>query len=58
MHKYSMIYDPEHFPGLKISLSLVTAVVFHTGKVTLTGAKTKSDLEKSRDELSLALSQA
>ena len=41
-----MIYDPEMFPGMTICLrgSLV-GVVFHSGKVNITGAKTLADLK-------------
>ena len=56
-HTHSLMYVPEHFPGLKISLSLVTAIVFHTGKVIFTGAKKMQDLKKSHSEFSLILTK-
>ena len=44
-------YEPEMFPGLKISLTDVAAIVFHTGKVILTGAKTTADIQRGETEI-------
>lgn len=44
-------YEPELFPGLSVRLDDVTAVVFHSGKVNILGAKTETQI--STAELTL-----
>lgn len=47
------MYEPELFPGLSLRLSDCTAVVFHTGKVNLLGAKSMMELWAAEIELNL-----
>lgn len=43
--RYNVSYEPELFAGLKVTLSGVVVICFHTGKVIMTGAKHESDFE-------------
>lgn len=44
--KTFLSYTPESFPGMKVTIrGNLVAIVFHTGKVVLTGAKDMLDLE-------------
>ena len=47
-----MSYSPEMFPGLKVTIkeSLV-ALLFHSGKVVITGAKIEQDLKYAEDRV-------
>ena len=47
------MYEPELFPGLSLKLSDCTAVIFHTGKANLLGAKTMLELWAAEIELNL-----
>lgn len=53
-----MVYTPEMFPGMTICLrgSLV-GVVFHSGKVNITGAKTLEDLKFAETTITQYLEQ-
>jgi transcription initiation factor TFIID TATA-box-binding protein len=45
-------YTPETFPGMKISVrSNLVAIVFHTGKIVITGAKSTEDLAYAEDKI-------
>jgi TATA-box binding protein (TBP) (component of TFIID and TFIIIB) len=48
-------YTPELFPGMRIRLDGVTAVIFHSGKCNLLGAKTLLDLQAAALELYIRL---
>jgi TATA-box binding protein (TBP) (component of TFIID and TFIIIB) len=40
-----LTYTPETFPGMKVTLrGNMVAIVFHTGKINITGARTLDDL--------------
>ena len=54
-HLPGAVYEPELFPGLTLRLTFCTAVIFHTGKVNLLGAKTELELATSELELDLLL---
>ena len=44
-NNHLITYTPETFPGMKITLrDNLVAIVFHTGKIVLTGAKSTEDL--------------
>lgn len=43
------LYEPELFPGLIYKFKNVKLVVFHTGKVNFTGAKTEMEIIKAYD---------
>lgn len=47
--KTAITYEPELFPGLVISLSIpvVKVIVFFTGSVLMTGAKTEDDVREA-----------
>ena len=52
---YLLMFDPENFPGMTVSLPKgrgglskeITVIVFHSGKVILTGARDMSDIHRS-----------
>lgn len=48
-------YTPELFNAMFLKLSNCTAVLFHTGKVHLTGVKRLIDVEEALSELSVIL---
>lgn len=52
------IYVPELFPALDYKLNNVTVLIFHSGKVIITGAKTKEEIEKNYDKIYPALFEA
>lgn len=59
---YLLMYDPEYFPGLKIELTKsnenkLVAIVFHTGKVILTGGKTTFEIEYAQTRLDSLISK-
>ena len=44
-HNYVICYTPETFPGMKFHLrNNLVAIVFHTGKVVITGAKSMDEI--------------
>ena len=45
------IYTPELFPALNYKLDNVTLLVFHSGKIIATVAKTKEEIEKTYDKI-------
>ena len=54
-HSLKASYSPELFCGLRVRLSFCSAVIFHSGKVNLLGAKNLSDLETAEVELNILL---
>jgi len=44
--EYDIDYEPEQFPGLILHCKSCTALIFSTGKVIVTGAKTMSQLNE------------
>jgi TATA-box binding protein (TBP) (component of TFIID and TFIIIB) len=52
-------YTPETFPGMKIAVrQSLFAIVFHTGKVIITGAKTNEDLTYAESKIQEIIQQA
>ena len=51
------IYTPELFPALNYKLNNVTLLIFQSGKVIATGAKTKEEIDKTYDKLFPVLSR-
>ena len=44
-HNYIICYTPETFPGMKFHLrNNLVAIVFHTGKIVITGAKSMDEI--------------
>lgn len=48
-HGYDIFYDPENYPALRLKLLGATLLVFHTGKITITGCKTIDNLHTVKD---------
>ncbi len=46
-------YEPEIFPGVvyRVSNSRMTVLIFNSGKVVVSGAKTEEDAERAVEEL-------
>jgi len=53
-------YEPQNFPGLIIRLkeSKTTALIFHSGKIVCTGAKTLEQVKRSVDDVVKSLKDA
>ena len=51
----NVLYEPEIFSGLAIRLSTCTAVIFHSGKVNLLGARSEDELMAGECELRFLL---
>lgn len=54
---YLCIYEPELFPALKMNIKGVTVLMYWSGKIILTGAKTIKDLEQTYTSISSILDQ-
>jgi transcription initiation factor TFIID TATA-box-binding protein len=50
-HTYFCHYEPELFPGLiyRMARPKVTLMIFHTGNVVVTGAKTRQNMQEAFD---------
>ena len=58
-HNTLITYTPETFPGMKVSLSgSLVAIVFYSGKVILTGAKTTGELHSGEEKILGMIKQA
>ena len=58
-HKYLCDYHPETFPGLIYHMKApkVCLLIFCSGKIVLTGAKNKEDIDKAFKNIQPTLSQ-
>ena len=52
-------FTPETFPGLKITLrKALVAIVFHSGKIIITGAKTMEDIQFAENKIMQKIQQS
>ena len=51
-NEHLITYTPETFPGMKITLrSSLVGIVFHSGKIVITGAKSMDDLDFAEEKI-------
>ncbi|NIQ05351.1 MAG: TATA-box-binding protein [Candidatus Korarchaeota archaeon] len=57
--RYNVFYEPEIFPGLiyKMREPKVTLLVFKSGKVVCTGAKSRDDISQALDKIDLTIQE-
>ncbi len=48
---YGGIFEPEMFPALQYSMDNITLLIFHSGKIIATGAKSKEAIDKVYDKI-------